>query len=131
MDIYCCGCEEKVNARLTDGSECYPHRKDLHSLPFWKCDTCNNFVGCHHKQKNNPTQPLGIIATPEVKKARIYIHSLIDPLWKKGLMPRGVIYSKLSKALGWKYHTSKIRTIEEARKVYREAKKIKASITSA
>ena len=27
--IRCCGCGDKVQARLTDGSEIYPHRKDL------------------------------------------------------------------------------------------------------
>ena len=32
MEIYCCGCEDKVIARLTDGAEIYPHRFDLPSL---------------------------------------------------------------------------------------------------
>lgn len=29
MKIYCTGCEEDVEARLTDGQERYPHRPDL------------------------------------------------------------------------------------------------------
>lgn len=78
-EIYCCGCEKKVPARLTDGAEIYPHRHDLSGLPFWKCDTCGNFVGCHHKTKNR-TRPLGCIPTPEIKEARKRIHSLLDPL---------------------------------------------------
>jgi hypothetical protein len=68
-DIYCCGCESAVQARLTDGREIYPHRPDLADLPFWKCDGCGNHVGCHHKT-NDRTRPLGNIPTPEIRIAR-------------------------------------------------------------
>ena len=124
MDIYCCGCAKTVNARLTDGAEIYPHRSDLASMPFWKCATCLNFVGCHHKTKNR-TQPLGCIATKELKNARQHIHKLIDPIWQSGQMTRKEMYKRLSDELGWKYHTAKIKTIEEARQVYRLARLIK------
>lgn len=116
--IRCCGCGGKIEARLTDGSEIYPHRDDLHSLPFWKCDTCGNFVGCHHKTKNR-TQPLGCIPTPELKKARQHIHRLLDPIWQNGKMKRADIYAKISERVGWKYHTAQIRSVEEAREIYR------------
>lgn len=65
--IFCCGCGVDVQARLTDVAEIYPHRDDLHSLPFWRCDACGNSVGCHHKTQN-PTRPLGCIPTNEIKK---------------------------------------------------------------
>lgn len=123
-EIYCCKCKSKIQARLTDGSEIYPHRKDLHDLPFWKCDSCNNFVGCHHKTKNR-IEPLGIIPTKEIKEARKHIHALIDPLWKNKLISRKELYSRLTKLLGWEYHTANIRSIEEARQVYRLGLKIK------
>lgn len=116
--IYCVGCEEKVAARLTDGKEVYPHRPDLGSLPFWRCERCNNFVGCHHKT-NDPLRPLGVIPTPELKHARQHIHRLLDPLWQSGEMRRKQLYAILSERLGWSYHTAKIRSIEEARQVYR------------
>ena len=118
LEIFCCGCNENVQARLTDGSEIYPHRPDLCDLPFWKCDACCNFVGCHHKTENR-TRPLGIIPTPEIKNARKHIHKLLDPIWESGKMKRGQLYKILSDKLGWKYHTANIRSIEEARKVYR------------
>ncbi len=118
MLIYCCGCSEKIKARLTDGEEIYRHRKDLYLLPFWKCDYCGNFVGCHHKT-DNPTKPLGCIPTPEIKNARKHIHAKLDPIWKNGNISRNQLYKKLSKNLGWKYHTANIRSIEEAREVYR------------
>lgn len=117
MRIYCCACNRDIEARLTDGAEVYPHRKDLAGLPFWKCDACGNYVGCHHKTKNR-TQPLGVIATPEIKKARQHIHAVLDPIWKSGKMKRASIYKRISDEIGWQYHTANIRTIEEARKVY-------------
>ncbi len=118
MEIFCTGCEKKVKARLTSGSEIYPHRLDLYGLPFWKCDQCGNFVGCHHKTEDK-TRPLGCIPTPELKEARKHIHRILDPLWKTEGMSRKAIYQRLSEELGWKYHTAKLRNIEEAREVYR------------
>ena len=123
MEIYCCGCQKDVSARLTDGAEIYPHRSDLKSLPFWRCDECGNYVGCHHKTKNR-TQPLGIIPTAELMKARGHIHKLIDPIWQSGKMTRKEMYKRLSKELGWKYHTANLKSIEEARQVYRLARLI-------
>jgi len=114
VKIYCCGCEQDVNARLTNGREIYPHRPDLFSLPFWRCDTCKNYVGCHHKSKNR-THPLGCIPTREIMEARKRIHALIDPLWQSGKMSRRGIYKAISDAVGWKYHTAKIRNMDEAR----------------
>jgi len=122
--IYCCECNQVVNARLTNGKETYSHRKDLAALPFWKCDVCNNFVGCHHKTRNR-TKPLGCIPNIEIKNARKHIHSLIDPFWKSGRIARKTLYSAISNRLGYEYHTAEISSIEEARRVYRIAKNLK------
>ena len=140
MIIYCTGCEKDVEARLTFGTERYPHRKDLYEIPFWKCDTCGNYVGCHHKTRT-PTQPLGCIATPELLKARNLIHALLDPIWKSGKMQRGQIYGYLTGKLKHKYsrehpkgglfyqyHTGEIRSIEEARDVYKALLSLKAGL---
>ncbi len=122
--IYCCGCEKDVHARLTTGAEVYPRRDDLHKLPFWKCDMCRNTVGCHHKT-DDQTRPLGIIATPEIKNARQHIHKVLDPLWckgsggKKDKKRRKEIYALISNKLGKEYHTAEIRTLEEARIIYK------------
>lgn len=125
-DIYCCGCSEKVFARLTDGAEIYPHRRDLSNLPFWKCDTCGNHVGCHHKT-SNPTNPLGCIPTPEIKNARQHIHRILDPIWQSGRMKRNAVYAEVARRLGRKgYHTANIRSVDEARQVYRIVKEIRA-----
>jgi len=121
--IYCCSCGKDVYARLTDGKEIYPHRVDLFKLPFWKCDDCGNYVGCHHKT-SKPTQPLGCIPTKEIKEARIHIHELLDPIWKSGKISRAKLYKKISSEIGFNFHTANIRSIEEARVAYKIVKSI-------
>lgn len=121
--IYCCGCNMEVTATLTDGRRIYPHRPDLADLPFWECGFCGNHVGCHHKTADR-TKPLGNIPTPELMRARRHIHALLDPLWQQGTLRRGQVYARISKALGRQYHTAEIRTVEEAREVYRIVQKI-------
>ena len=115
MILYCCGCCEKVNARLTNGLEIYPHREDLKDLLFYKCDKCKNYVGTHKGTEN----PLGCIPTKEIMKARHYIHKLIDPLWKSKKIKRKELYRKIAECLNIKqYHTAWTRSIEECREVY-------------
>ena len=82
LSLYCCGCGKRVLPRLTNGRETYPHRSDLFMRPFWKCDACQNFVGCHYKTKHR-TNPLGCIPTKEIKNARRHLHRLIDPVWQR------------------------------------------------
>jgi hypothetical protein len=121
--IYCCQCAADVEARLTDGREIYPHRPDLHEQPFWRCDTCRNYVGCHHKTQN-PTHPLGVIPSEEVKNARRHIHRILDPIWQTGRLHRKHVYARLTEALGRQYHTGELRTVEECRTIYRAVQAI-------
>jgi hypothetical protein len=114
--IYCCGCAIDVLPRLTDGKEIYPNRRDMSSIPFWKCDSCGNYVGCHHKTANK-TRPLGCIPTPSVRIARQKIHSIIDPLWRFGNLSRSAVYKAVSKAIGKQFHTAEIRSVKEAAEV--------------
>lgn len=118
--IYCCECKGFVQARLTNGFEVYPHRNDLYRYPFWICDTCNNFVGCHHRTANR-TKPLGCIPNEEIRNARRHLHALIDPVWKSGLVTRNFFYKHISKLIGKEFHVAEIRSIEEARQVCRIA----------
>jgi len=104
-------------SRLTSGAEVYPHRPDLALMPRWICDGCKNHVGTHHKT-SEPTRPLGNIPSPELKRARIHIHDLMDPAWRSGKVRRKELYAHLSKTLGRQYHTGELRTLDEARLVY-------------
>jgi len=121
--IFCCGCNEDVSARLTSGREVYPHRSDLYELPFWKCDICQNFVGCHHKTENR-TRPLGCIPTSEIRKIRQDLHAVIDPIWRGGRMGRKSLYAEISKRIGSKYHAANIRSVDEGREVLRAVKEM-------
>ncbi len=123
MILFCCECQHDIEAVLVSGKEIYPHRKDLAALPYWQCPSCRNYVGCHHKTPT-PTKPLGCIPNPEMRKARSFIHSILDPLWKEGHYERGVLYAMIKEKLGYHYHTAELRSIEEARKVYKVVKDI-------
>lgn len=112
MIIFCVACGRDIVARLTSGEEIYPHRPDLFGLPFWKCDTCENFVGCHHKTKSR-TNPLGCIPTPELRRARSEIHKKLDPLWKSGKASRREVYRKLGEIIGREYHTAEVKSLAE------------------
>ena len=113
--IYCCECGVEVDARLTSGKEIYPHRHDLHKLPFWKCD-CGNYVGCHHKT-SKPTKPLGVIPNAVIRNLRNQIHNKLDPLWQQGAIGRNKAYKILGEHLGREYHTGDLRSVEECEKI--------------
>lgn len=116
MKIYCCACEQDVRPKLTNGLDVYPHMPELFEVPFWKCEDCGNFVGCHHKTAN-PTRPLGCIATTEINKGRRQIHLVFDPIWQSGDITRQSLYSYLSQKTGRKYHTANLRSMDEVREV--------------
>ena len=77
----------------------------------------------NHKSKNR-TKPLGVIATPKIKNARTHIHRILDPVWKNGEIGRQELYKRVSDALGYEYHTAEIRSLSEARNVYRVVRRI-------
>jgi hypothetical protein len=130
MTIWCCGCDAEVSARLTDGREIYAHRPDLYDLPFWRCDTCHNYVGCHHKTANR-TAPLGCIPTHAIKNARHKLHAAIDPIWQSNRMGRREIYREIAKRLGIKeFHTADIRDVATANAVLVHVSDIVAGIAT-
>jgi hypothetical protein len=124
MTLWCCGCQREVEAVCATGGEIYPHRTDLHKKRFWRCPTCGNYVGCHPGSE----KPLGNIPTPELRKARSHVHAILDPIWKTKRMARGAIYAKISERIGRQYHTGEIKTIEDARLVYRIVQEIASEV---
>ena len=112
--IWCVGCNEQVDGRLTTGEEIYPHRQDLYQKKMIKCDGCKNYVGTHADGR-----PLGCIPTRELMDARMRVHRVLDPLWKTGKISRGKAYAHISKKIGYTYHNGELRTVDEAEKVYK------------
>lgn len=109
---------------MITGFTIYPHRPDLYDLIDYQCPHCKNYVGTHKGGKKKG-QPLGSIPFEELKRARIILHRHIDALWQKRLWKRGKLYKRIATELGiTEYHTGEIRTMDEARQVYRIVQKI-------
>jgi hypothetical protein len=83
-------------ARLVDGITIYPHRPDLREKNFYQCAPCDAYVGCHPGTSN----PLGRLASAELRAARRDAHTAFDHIWKSGGMKRRDAYAWLSGALG-------------------------------
>ncbi len=81
-------------AKLTSGKAIYPHRPDLYSKHFYKCN-CGAYVGCHP----DTTNALGTPAGAKTRNARKAVHAAFDPLWKNKLMKRSYAYQLLAEAL--------------------------------
>ena len=117
--IFCCQCGGDVVARLTNQMEVYGH-SGYGKRDFWICDSCENYVGCHP----STVEPLGVIATAEVRLARKEIHSKLDRLWQNGRATRPRVYAMLSEEIGKPYHTAEVTSVEEAKRVLEAVKKI-------
>ncbi|MCK9461627.1 MAG: zinc-finger-containing protein [Proteobacteria bacterium] len=120
--IYCAGCEKFVRPSETTGEEIYPHREDLYEKKFLKCDTCGNYKAFDGEKY--PT----LIPTPELRRARMAIHEILDPLWKEKKIKRGQAYAFISHRIGRTFHNETIRTIDEAREAYEIVLRLKDNI---
>lgn len=79
---------------------------------IYLCRDCKYSVGCHH----NTSKPLGTMISREHAKYRRAVHAKIDPLWQSGKIPRRYVYARISKALGYTYHTGE-SDVETCKKV--------------
>lgn len=125
MIIYCCGCENHIKAKLCTGKEIYPYRPDLYDKEFYKCIDCGNYVGVH----SGTVKPLGCIPTPEIHRLRGLIHSILDPMWKSGMVKRSYLYENISKSIGFDFHTAKLKSVHGCRNVLNIIVDIKNQLT--
>ncbi len=125
MKLFCTECGADVEARLTDGSEMYPHRPELHHLKMWVHDTCGASVGVH----KGSVRPYGFLAGPEIKTWRRKIHEILDPLWKGKKIRRGAAYALIGAHIGrTEYHTGEIYSVEEGKRIYEIVKELKEKL---
>jgi len=105
--VACDYCQGK--AKLVGGDVIYPHRPDLASKQFWACLPCDAYVGCHP----GTVRPLGRLANAELRRAKMSVHAVFDPIWERRLMlkrqtdprynkgmARGGRYKKLAELMG-------------------------------
>jgi len=76
VTINCPYCSQP--AQFVSGAVIYPHRGDLATKQFWRCEPCDAYCGCHA----NTTTPLGRLANASLRKAKIAAHAAFDPLWR-------------------------------------------------
>lgn len=76
MKLVCVECNG-TEAGLVSGAVIYPHLPNLSRKKFWRCP-CGAYVGCHP----GTSEALGRPAGPETRKARGYVHAILDPLWR-------------------------------------------------
>lgn len=116
----CADCGGK--STCVTGKEIYPHRPDLYSKRFWRCE-CGAYCGCHP----GSTFPLGSPAGSETRKARNAAHDAFDPLWERKIIRDGVPqhearaagYAWLAEQMGLPVEQTHIGmfTAEQARRV--------------
>lgn len=87
---YCGNKAERVTGKII-----YPHLPELHDKMFYRCEPCGAYVGCHANGK-----VLGRLANAELRRAKIQVHTALDPLWQQGNMTRKEAYRYLAKKMG-------------------------------
>lgn len=88
---YCDG-----SAELVKGDVIYPARDDLYNKNFYLCKPCNAYVGCHA----NTAIPLGRLANSELRRWKMAVHAVFDPIWRTGGKSRGGAYLWLRDKMG-------------------------------
>lgn len=97
--VICPYCQKP--AGLVMGRAVYPHRPDLASKFFWKCNPCDAYVGTHSNSPNHA--PLGTLANAALRRLRTEAHYAFDQLWRaedNGRMSRSAAYAWLQDTLG-------------------------------
>lgn len=93
----CLHCE--LPASLVTGREIYPHREDLWSKRIWRC-ACGARCGCH----KDSDAPLGRPADQPTRDARMTLHQVLDPIWRRHVKDRkgarDAVYAFLSRKMG-------------------------------
>ena len=108
----------KSGVELVTGAAVYPKHPELADRNIWRCVICDAHVGCHRHgarvigrdgsvQISDGTLPMGSLANPELRAARIETHRMLDALWQPpARMSR-------SEAYAWMAHLLSV-PIEEA-----------------
>lgn len=73
-------------AEHVKGIVIYPHRPDLFTLSFWRCEPCQAYVGCH--KTGDGMVPLGRLANARLRNLKSIAHAAFDTLWQKALEAR-------------------------------------------
>lgn len=102
----------KSDVELVKGAVVYPKHPELADRNIWRCVSCDAHVGCHRPGAkvtgkggqvtiSDGTLPMGSLAHPELRAARIETHRMLDALWQPpAKMNRGDAYAWMARVLG-------------------------------
>lgn len=127
ITIWCTCCNKMMPSVLREAKLVTPKSKPASML--WVCTGCLNYISCH-QHSGGLIKPMGCIANPELRAARKHIHAKLDAIWRLGFMTRNDIYASLSNSIGREYHTAEIKTVPEARNIYRLLNAMTDSMTA-
>ena len=82
---------------LTDNKVLYGESKGEWPYCYY-CDDCGAMVTCHP----NTYAPMGKMANSAVRRMRVRLHELLDPIWQNNWLTRYDCYVWLGKELGIK-----------------------------
>ena len=103
-----------AQAMLVGGDMIYRNRPDLSAKKFWRCAPCDAYVGTHANRKDHA--PLGRLATAELRRLKMQVHSLFDPLWHNGgPLTRSKAYAWLAQTMGIPSGECHVGMFDEAR----------------
>lgn len=104
MTLNCPYCGEK--AVLIDSAEVY---RGTSYGPIWICRPCKAWVGCHA----GTVHPLGRLANGKLRRLKMDVHRLFDPLWKEKKISRKDAYRWLALALEIEFKRCHIGNFDE------------------
>lgn len=79
---------------------------------FWQCQPCDAYVGTHP----GTDAPLGTLANRGLRRLRVQVHALLDPLWRGSpdKRMRTVAYAFLARRLGITERNCHVGLFDEA-----------------
>lgn len=89
-------------AEFVDGTRLYGRPGEWSSKHFWVCFDCEAWVGCHKANSRygfEGNEPLGTLANKWLRKARLRVHGVLDPLWQSKSIARTTLYYWLATKL--------------------------------
>lgn len=77
-DVICPYCNSV--SELVTGDTIFKNRSDLTDKYYYLCSPCNAYIGTIKGTKT----PLGRLADASLRKAKVDLHSIFDPLYMQG-----------------------------------------------
>ncbi|WP_420827923.1 zinc-finger-containing protein [Geomicrobium sediminis] len=78
-------------AKLIKAKELHPRKRGW----LYICYNCKAHVGCHRGTR----EPLGYLATKDVRRLRHRCHKALDPIWQSQIVTRSETYEWVAKVL--------------------------------